>query len=194
MLGSTTDIGSGLIPKNCIEQTRVKPGTPGAMESVTVKHYTDGVYDGLSEMYFKSYEEDVAAYSGASIDLIHLDEEPPLLIDTECTARIFRVSGLKYITFTPDKGLSQTLLQFFPDGQVFTGETGTGKYCVSLDMEDVPHLTDKEKKDFFNNLPPFQREAKFYGRPSAGSGVVYPIWEGDIQFKISRNCPDESMV
>lgn len=195
LLGSTTDMGTGLIPKDCICEegkflTKVKPGVPGAIESVNVRHYTDGKFDGYSECYFKSYDEETAAYSGAAIDVIHEDEEPPLLIDTECSARIFRVSGIKYITFTPDKGLSDTMLQFFPDGNVVTGPVGTGKYAVSFDMDDVPHFTDAEKKAFFDSLPPYQREAKFYGRPSAGSGVVYPIYEGDVQFKISRTLPD----
>lgn len=195
LLGSIADMGSGLIPKDCIYEngkfnTRVKPGTPGAIESITIKHYTNDVFDGYSECYFKSYDQEVASYSGAAIDLIHLDEEPPLLIDTECSARIFRVDGIKYITFTPDKGLSDTMLQFFPDGNVITGEVGTGKYSVNFDMDDVPHFTDTEKKAFFDSLPPFQREAKFFGRPSAGSGVVYPIYEGDIQFKLKQGFPN----
>jgi phage terminase large subunit-like protein len=190
LLGSTSDIGSGLLPKDCIVNVRVKPGTPGAIEMMLVKHFTNGVEDGVSEVSFKSYEEEVSAFSSAAIDLIHEDEEPPLLIDTECTARIFSTRGLKYITFTPDKGLSDTMLQFFPDGNVVNGHVGTGKYAVSFDMDDVPHFTDEEKKAFFDALPPYQREAKFYGRPSVGSGLVYPIYETDIQFKAKQGLPE----
>jgi len=189
LLGNPSDPGTGLIPKECIIDTRSKPGVPGAVECILVHHQTDGKVDGISEIYFKSYESDTAAFSGAAIDVVHCDEEPPLAIDTECTARIFRVGGIKYITFTPDKGLSDTMLQFFPDGNACTGVVGNGKYSVNFDMDDVPHFSDEEKKAFFDSLPPYQREAKFYGRISAGSGVIYPIWEGDIQFKIGRSLP-----
>lgn len=188
LLGKESDTGSGLIPKSRIKTIKTKAGVPGAVESVTVVWGND---EGLSELHFKSYIEEIAAYSGASdIDLIQLDEEPPLGIDTECTARIFRTNGRKIITFTPDKGLSETILQIFPDGQVKEGLVGIGKYCVQLDMDDVPHFSDEQKRNFYNSLPPYQREAKYYGRPTIGGGLIYPIFEGDITFKMDQKIPN----
>ena len=130
------DIGTGTVPSHLKGEHRNAPNTGGAFESVQVKH----VSGGWSEIYFKSYDSEVAAYSGASdIDFILLDEEPSSAIDAECTARIFRTGGLKLLSFTPDKGLSDTILQIFPDGHIKEGEVGTGKFCVSLTMDDVPH-------------------------------------------------------
>ncbi len=190
LLGKESDIGSGLIPKHLILDYKTKAGVPGAIESVSVQHSSGNI----SELHFKSYIEEIAAYSGASdIDLIHLDEEPPLGIDTECTARIFRTNGRKILTFTPDKGLSETMLQIFPDGHLRVGNVGTGKYCVNLDMDDVPHYTEEQKRGFYNALPPYQREAKYYGRPSIGGGLIYPIFEGDIKFRMIQGVPDPKL-
>lgn len=178
LLGNFTDIGSGLIPKDKIVpgSVRLKPNSPEAIECFKV--YSKY---GISEVTFKSYEEETNAFSGAAIDLIHLDEEPPYPIYIECKARTIRVEGgLMYITFTPDKGLSDTILTFFPDGIVKDGPTGT-KYCVSCDFSSVPHMSEQEKREFFDSLPPHIREAKYYGRAYAAAGLVYPVYRGNYE-------------
>lgn len=46
--------------------------------------------------------------------------------------------------------------------------------------DDVPHLDDDAKKELWNSIPPFQRDARTKGIPQLGSGAIYPIAEGDF--------------
>jgi hypothetical protein len=92
---------------------------------------------------------------------------------------------------TPDKGLTETIIKWFPDGIVRTGPVTDDSYCVTFDMDDVPHLSAEDKKKMYDELTPYAREAKYYGRPNAGVGLIYPIHRSDIEFKVDQNTPDE---
>lgn len=119
MLGEKYDLGSGMIPKaDIVGQPTSKPGVPGAYQDVYVKHYTNGVEDGLSHLVFKSYVQGVEAFMGAQVHLIALDEEPDdTNIYTECLTRTMTTKGIVICTFTPLNGLSDTVLSFIPDGK-----------------------------------------------------------------------------
>lgn len=51
------------------------------------------------------------------------------------------------------------------------------KWCIGISWEDVPHLTAEDKKDLWDSIPPYQREARTKGVPALGSGVIYPVPE-----------------
>jgi len=46
--------------------------------------------------------------------------------------------------------------------------------------DDAPHLSDDEKKELWNSIPPYQRDARSKGIPQLGSGAIYPVPEEDI--------------
>lgn len=46
-----------------------------------------------------------------------------------------------------------------------------------LDMDDVPHLTEEQKRGILASIPPWQRATRKSGLPGLGSGVIYPIPE-----------------
>lgn len=54
------------------------------------------------------------------------------------------------------------------------------KFTVMATWDDVPHLNEKDKKDLWNSIPPFQRDARTKGIPQLGSGAIYPIAEEEI--------------
>jgi len=125
LLGSRYDIGSGMIPKEDIERTTTKPGIPDAIQDVYIKHYTKGVYDGYSELSFKSYVQGVEAFMGTAQDVIHLDEEPSeRRIYDECLTRTMTTKGSIMCTFTPLLGLSEVVLSFLPGGKFPIGGMG----------------------------------------------------------------------
>lgn len=51
------------------------------------------------------------------------------------------------------------------------------KVAVMLDMDDVPHLSESQKKTILGGVPPWQRASRKSGIPGMGSGAIYPIPE-----------------
>jgi len=130
LLGSRFDIGTGFIPKEDIERTTTKPGIPDAIQDVYIKHHTNGIFDGYSELSFKSYVQGVEAFMGTAQDVIHLDEEPIRQIYDECLIRTMTTKGVIMCTFTPLLGLSDVVLSFLPGGRFpenRMGESLSGK-------------------------------------------------------------------
>lgn len=128
LLGSRYDLGSGFIPKADLVRTTTKPGVPDAIQDVYIKHYTNDVQDGESEINFKSYVQGVDAFMGTSIHVVALDEEPGNpAIYTECLTRTMTTKGIVICTFTPLEGLSETVLSFLPDGTFPPGGIGEVK-------------------------------------------------------------------
>ena len=188
LLGAKNDMGTGTIPKDCIVgEPTAKPGTPNGVDNFYIRHITGGT----SHMSFKSYEKGVKAFKGTNIHVVWLDEESPPEVYTECVIRTAKIGGIVLITFTPDDGLSETVLKFFKDGQVKPGAHGF-KWVSMVSWDDVPHITPEDYKRLEAEIPPYQRQAKKHGIPYLGAGAVYPIAEEDIvcePFKIPEWWP-----
>lgn len=200
LYGDFVDPGSGLIPKDCIDPKRVsRPGVPEAIDTLRVKHHTNGVFDGYSNITFKSYEQEREKFQGQAIHVIWLDEEPKNpSIYTECLTRIATTDGMLYCTFTPLLGLSDVVLSFMPggklpkDGVVRDSETGkpSRKYIIQIDWEEVPHITQDMKEEMLSSYAPYERDARAKGIPQLGSGAIFPIIEDDVvvePFEIPRH-------
>lgn len=196
LLGSRFDMGTGMIPKDLILKTSTKPGIPEAIQDVYVKHYTNGIEDGISELSFKSYVQGVEAFMGTSIHVVHLDEEPSNPhIYTECLLRTMTTKGIVICTFTPTEGLSETVQSFIPNGRFPDGGAGTvsenalSKYVMNLRWEDAPHLSTEDKEQMLAGMSPHERDARSKGIPQLGSGAIFPLAEEDITVE-PFNVPD----
>lgn len=51
------------------------------------------------------------------------------------------------------------------------------KWAIGITWSDVPHLSQTEKTELWESIPPYQREARAKGIPQLGSGVIYPVAE-----------------
>ena len=51
------------------------------------------------------------------------------------------------------------------------------KSAIFLDMDDVPHLGELEKKKILAGVPSWQLQARKSGIPGHGVGAIYPIPE-----------------
>lgn len=49
------------------------------------------------------------------------------------------------------------------------------RYLVTAGWDDIPHLDEKTKRELLAATPPHLREARSEGKPSLGSGAIYPI-------------------
>ena len=183
LLGEPGRFGTGLIPGETLLETRPKAGLPDAVEIVRVRHASGGV----STLLFKSYDQKREAFQGTEQDVILLDEEPPLDIYTECLLRTTPIEGAVtprdgclILTFTPLHGLSETVLQFMPDGEFPTGEQTSSQYVVQAGWDDVPHLSAATKAEMLAAMPAYQRDARTRGLPLLGAGAIYPVPEDDF--------------
>lgn len=169
LMGEPNAIGTGMIPLDCIIDKRPKSGIPDAIDTVRVKHVK-----GESILQFQSYDQGREAFQATERDVILEDEEPPIAIHNENLIRTMTTGGIVLLTFTPLKGLSETVISM--------QEKAEKGICaiVRATWDDAPHLGEKEKNELMAALPPYQRDARSKGIPQLGSGAIYPIPESEI--------------
>ena len=114
ILGPMGNFGVGMIPADSIVHTVAKAGVADAVELVYIRHATGK----NSVPTFKSYNQRREAFQGTDMDVIWLDEEPPMDIYSECLMRTMVTGGLVMLTFTPLLGLTELVLSFLPGGKL----------------------------------------------------------------------------
>lgn len=169
------EVGTGLLPKDCILSMKGMSNIPGAYGLYEIRHISGGV----STLAVKTYHKEREGFESAKVDVVWLDEECPRAIYSECLLRTMTTQGIVYLTFTPDKGLTDTVLSFFEDG-TWGGVAANNKFVSVVTWEDVPHLTKQMKEEMLEGLMPFERDCRSKGIPYLGSGVIYPISPDDI--------------
>ena len=183
LLGSPDDpdaFGSGAIPKNYIIKTERKPGVPNAKSVALIRH----VSGGNSSLLFKAYEMGVEKGQGRSVDVVWLDEEPSRDIYSQAVTRTLDRRGMVYMTFTPEAGMTETVAAFMNRIQA-------GQSLVNATWDDASekiksmkgqqgHLSEVVMEQILSAYSPHEREMRRYGRPSIGSGLIFPVDEEKI--------------
>lgn len=184
LLGDTDDMGTGTIPKELIDfKSIIKiPNGTGAIDTIRVKHASGG----YSRLTFKSYEQGRAKFQGTNQDWIHLDEEPPQDVYTECVTRTANVDGRVLLTMTPLSGMT-ALMERFIDG--VNGRPMANATYITATWEDNPYLPLKMKETLLDQYLPHEIEARTKGIPSIGEGKVYPVLEEGIKFTPKESFP-----
>lgn len=170
LIGDPSEIGTGMIPYDCIIERRAKSGIPDACDTCSVRHVSGGV----SLLQFQSFDQGREAFQATARDVVWMDEEPPLAVYTEALTRTMTTQGIVIVTFTPLKGMSETVL--FLEEQHKAGKIS----LVTASWADAPHLTEADKADLLSAYPIHQRDARTQGIPALGSGAIYPVPESDI--------------
>jgi phage terminase large subunit-like protein len=167
--------GTGMVPLEDIgTKTRRRGATGNSYDSVMVKwHNPHGEFKGYSRIGFKSYEMGEEKFFGRPVDFIWLDEQPPSNIYTQCITRTVATGGDVLMTFTPEQGITPVVHQFMHERQ-------PGQYLLQATWDDAPHLTEEVKNQLLAQYPAHERELRSKGIPVFGSGLVFPISEGDI--------------
>ncbi len=183
LLGSPDDpeaFGSGTVPKNYIIKTERKPGVPNAKSVALIKH----VSGGNSSLFFKAYEMGVEKWQGRSVDCIWLDEEPSRDIYSQAVTRTLDRKGMVYMTFTPEQGMTETVASFMNNlqtGQSLTNATWDDASETVMSLKGHKgHLDEGVMQQILSSYSPHEREMRRYGRPSIGSGLIFPIQEEKI--------------
>jgi phage terminase large subunit-like protein len=183
LLGSPDDpeaFGSGAIPKQYIIKTERKPGVPNAKSVALIRHITGA----NSSLHFKAYEMGVEKWQGRSVDVVWLDEEPSRELYSQAVTRTLDRRGMVYMTFTPEHGMTETVAAFInriQKGQSLTNATWDDASEKIMSMNGAEgHLSEDVMAQILSAYSPHEREMRRYGRPSIGSGLIFPIPEEDI--------------
>ena len=180
LLGSPDDpeaFGSGSIPQKYIIKTERKPGVPNAKSVALIRHITGG----NSSLHFKAYEMGVDKWQGRSVDCVWLDEEPSRELYSQAVTRTLDRKGMVYMTFTPEQGMTETVASFMnriQPGQSLTNATwdDASENITSMKGEKG-HLSEPVMQQILSAYSPHEREMRRYGRPSIGSGLIFPVSE-----------------
>ena len=180
LLGSPDDpeaFGSGTIPKKHIIKTERKPGVPNAKSVALIRH----VSGGNSSLFFKAYEMGIEKWQGRSVDCVWLDEEPSRELYSQAVTRTLDRKGMVYMTFTPEQGMTETVASFMNNlkpGQSLNNATWDDASEKTFSMKgNRGHLNEAVMEQILSSYSPHEREMRRYGRPSIGSGLVFPFSE-----------------
>ena len=179
LLGPLNDLGSGMIPRHLL----VGEPTPNRnVANCLLKHDIRHVSGGVSTVVFKSYTQGRGEFEGSAVHFVWLDEEPPVMIYTECLTRTISTGGRLIITYTPLDGLTQVVMSFCPHGLYPEDHIvpGTSKWITRIEWGDVPHIPDDEAEAMLNSYPPHEREARSKGIPCVGAGQVFTVPRSDF--------------
>jgi phage terminase large subunit-like protein len=190
LLGPLGEEGTGMISSHLLGKATGKQGVVGAVDKLRVRH----VSGGWSTITFKNYKQDLQAFMGAAVHVVHLDEECPIEIWNECNIRTATTNGIMYATFTPLKGYSRMVVNFckkadflmgakplvasdyndedMPDGEELVGNHKR-KAVIQCGWNDAPWLTEEVKARLLEDTPEHLREARSKGIPSMEGGSVF---------------------
>lgn len=164
---------TGMIPADMIVDWSMRQGVSDTIDQIWVRH----VSGGISVLSLKSNEQGREKMQGTAKHVVWIDEECDHDVFTECRLRIMTVHGIMLVTFTPLKGLT-SLAKFLlkePDATVVRR--------VIIGWDDVPHLSEEDKRQMCVGLLPHEIEARRTGLPSMATGLIYPFLEKDILVK-----------
>jgi phage terminase large subunit-like protein len=172
-LAGRTEFGTGIIP---LDKFAREPASLSGINGGYGQYFIKHVSGGVSKIIVKTYNSGKNAFEAAKVDVIMLDEECPMDIYVECQIRTITTGGIVYLTFTPDSGLTDTVLHFLK--KVEAGEPA--KFVTMVGWKDVPHISPERQKQLLATIPPHMRDVKTKGIPYLGAGAIYPIPEDEF--------------
>lgn len=157
--------GTGALPKDSIIRISKKSGVPNALDSVSARH----VSGGISVLKFNSYDQGRTKWQADTVHVVWFDEEPPIDLYMEGITRTNATRGIVYLTFTPLKGMSETVDRFYPIPKFACC------HVTTMTIYDVDHYSQEEKDAIVAKYPAHERDARTKGIPMLGSGRIFPL-------------------
>lgn len=187
LFGMPDQPGTGFIPYNAILD--IKKSSHGVQDlldyAVVESSSPHSQVKGATYVYAKTYEQGRRLWQAESIEVVWFDEEPHLSIYTEGLARTNARDGITYLTFTPLLGMSEVVKKFIV-------EPTKDRVLCHMDITDAKHYSKEKIEQILASYPEHERDARGHGRPSLGSGAVYPVIEDGIKidpFEIPGHWP-----
>lgn len=175
------DFGTGMIPGNRILKTSKIAAIANCWAVVEVRRDNGGV----AVIKFKSSKAGRKMFQGTTVDLIVMDEEPPMDVYQECMMRLMTSGGYMILAFTPLQGMTE-MIKSFEDGNK---DTSLRRVYVRVSWYDCPHITEEKIAEMEAQIPQYLLQARKYGIPVLGSGRIYPFSREQIEIE-GFNIPD----
>lgn len=159
------------------------------------------VVDGEFQVYFtngsiitgKSADAGRDKFQGASVDLIHIDEECEVAVFDECYQRTADCAGKILLTLTPLVDVAsgvRTPWVFDLYEEMKQGRKDT--VFVKLDVLKNPFVPSEEKTKLLDKWAGhFEEGARLYGDFIQRSGLVYPLWKPAVHMVDPIRIPRE---
>ena len=177
LLGTSIDNGKtyldGWIHNDEIDHDSIERGqAKGEVKQLRIKHASGG----YSVASFRSYTQISTGQStlpaaGASVDLVHGDEQPPDSLVGQLVTRVMTgnrgAGGLVLWSMTPELGLTDLVAQFLQ------GPAAHQVLIGPISWEQCPHLTKKLRDEILASLPEHEREMRSKGIPMFGTGRIF---------------------
>lgn len=155
-------------------------------DSSIVRKANDGdfqiFFENGSILTCKSADSGREKFQGASVDLIHIDEEPEVEIFDECYQRTVDCGGKILLTLTPLTDIASGVRTPWVFDLYDDWKKGTKKdICFTqLSVLDNPHIPQIEKDKLVEKWSGHpEGAARLYGDFVQRSGLVYPMWNAD---------------
>ena len=170
------DFNDGCIHPDFIDKENklMARGIPDAVDTIYIRHRSGC----RVKLQFRSYEQGRENLQAATIDFVYCDEEPPEDVMGELRARIAATGGFLYMAFTPLKGMTPLVQEFWT-------HDNPEKFLVCMNIYEAKHFTPEKLKkieSLYAGLSEAERQARMMGIPTMGSGMVYPIDDNDIAY------------
>ncbi|MEG1804353.1 MAG: terminase family protein [Clostridia bacterium] len=164
------------LDKRYIIEVVMNQGRRGSMENGIIDYLlVKNEVGGVSKVSFKSCEMGREKFSGASLDFVWFDEEPPYDIYCECKMRLLDRRGIMFGTMTPLKGLSWVYEEIF-----LNSSDDKEVWSQTMEWADNPYLNKDETAYYTQTLSEESLKTRRYGQFFTGSGLVYSEFDPNI--------------
>ena len=161
----------------------------GVIDTILVHN----VFGGISKIGFKSCDQGMEKFQGASLDCIWFDEEPPEDIYVECKMRVLDRCGEVFGTMTPLKGLTWVY------NTIYLNENkDLDVWYEFMDWNDNPYLNKSEIEKLTAILSEEELQSRKYGRFTSGTGMVYSEFDENYNviepFNVTKDWYDKISI
>ena len=111
-----------------------------------------------SAIRFKTYDQGRESFQGANKDIIHLDEEPPQEIVSECKVRLIDRNGVLLRTMTPLNGITYTY-----DDVVLNENNDSEVVYWFFNSEHNPYIDQEAQERIINSYASKEAEVRKTG-------------------------------
>lgn len=190
-LGPKGARGYGMLPFECIEEDLISymsGGVKDQVDKIKVRWLgPENKWDGktYSEGYVFSYASGWRRMRGYTLDAVYPDEETPMEVYDELSARLNFTGGYYRNSMIPEEGETEYFLMF----EKATHEGSAVKRMIFYNIYDCDHI-DQDRKDFLiekYRLHP-RAETFLMGMPVRSEGLIYKQPEEELvidDFKIT---------
>lgn len=128
-----------------------------------------------------SYDQEVEAFAGNSLDFVHFDEEPPEEIWTECRMRLMDTGGSWYISMTPVEGMEWIEDKLYEPFLAHGINNEFGVDVIEVNTEENIYLSKEQIDNTFSGMDDDEIKTRKQGRFVKPGGLIYKEFNPNVE-------------